>query len=302
MSTFLVNFRVIDILKLNFGSSQNMGVLMLPSWTLETMQSHLHRLEVIQIEQLLRPEDDEEDERTKLLCVFLYATKSQRKFRASLPAKGHLQPTVKEITTFDRFIVLGVAGSRRVVVTFSDTAQKSRSLLQWGTNFRPGDYVWVIMPTVNSTIGTKTPEIKFDDPLIPTPLEYHHADELVPPPGDAHEPDYINFSFITKSLRIRSASILDKVCTGSLCDSQTGTNACACLSADSQKHWVVQLRFSCPELKDRSRTAIQLNSSRTTSWLVDPETWRKDIDTANVNPFDLDDAVKSKLIFLQKFG
>ncbi len=158
------------------------------------------------------------------------------------------------------------------------------------------------MPTLNSPIATKSPEIKIDDPLIPMPSEFYYPDDLVPPPGDAHKPDYINFSFITTALRIKSASILDKVCTGTLCDSQTGDNACACLSADSQKHCVVELRFSCPELKDRSRSAIQLISAGTTSWLVDPETWRKDIDTANVDPFDLDDSVNAKSALVFMFG
>ena len=95
----------------------------------------------------------------------------------------------------------------------------------------PGIEVMILNPRLKGFIGdTNTALVSSAQPLILI-KPYTALNNLLPKPITENE-DYSFFNFITKSLQIGSATYVNNVCYGVLCDgSGNKNNQCGCIAA-----------------------------------------------------------------------
>ena len=86
--------------------------------------------------------------RFKILCVFLYTMISQKKLNVIKSSRNFAKVRQQEVANYDRFVVLGVAGSSSVMLSFTPTSDDSKRLLGWYKLLRPGMPVWLLSPKV----------------------------------------------------------------------------------------------------------------------------------------------------------
>ena len=237
--------------------------------------------------------------RYKVKAIYIYCSKSQKKYRTFQPAKGTLTQVNKEITTFDRFLVLGVPETPHVMISFLKTPAASKQALRFSNHMAPGDNVCVIMPRVISYLGPQNPEILTSDPIIPI-ARTAFLERPILPPADVDAPNYTYFDFVSNSLNVFSATPQDNVCTGTFCDSQTITASCACTATDPHKHWALCVTFTCDEFCDIARDHVSLTSKRTSAFFIAEEKLQWPLTNETIDPFDLDDAVS--FLYLKSFS
>ena len=254
--------------------------------SLERCVERLDRFDRITFAQLIS--DSEKPKRYVIKATYLYASKSQRKYRTFQPARGNLTQVNKEISTFDRFVVYGIPDSPHVAISFMKTPAATKQNLRFSNHLSPGQEVF--MPRVISYLGPQNPEIVSLDPIIPVQTAITSA-IVVLPPADVDAPNYTFFDFVTKTLNIFAATPQDNVCTGSFCDAQTNTASCPCTSSNPHKHWALGVIFSCDEFKDIARDKITVTSMKTAAVFISPEKLQWPLTNDAIDPFDLDDAV-----------
>ena len=181
------------------------------SESLERCVEKLDRFEETSFAQLIS--DQAKPIRYKVKATYLYCSKSQEKYRNFQPAKGSLTQVNKEITTFDRFLVLGVPETPHVMISFLKTPATSKQALRFSNHMAPGDNVYVIKPRVISYLGPEYPEVLTSDPIIPI-ASTALLEQPILPPADVDAPSYTFFDFVTRSLDVFSATPQDNVCTG----------------------------------------------------------------------------------------
>ena len=265
------------------------------SESLERCGARLDRFEEISFGRFIS--DQNKPQRYKLKVVYLYASKSQKRYRTFQPAKGILTQVNKDITTFDRFLVLGIPQSPHVVISFLKTPAATKNVLRFSSSISPGDELFVIMPQINSYLGPQNPEISTFDPLIPIATSVTLPNAVLPP-TDVDAPNYTWFDFISKSIKVFTATAQDNVCTGTFCDAQTVVATCPCTCADSQKHWALALTFTCEEFNDIARTQISLVSKRSSRVFISVEKLAWPLTNDSIDQFELDDAVGTSIVCL----
>ena len=87
-------------------------------------------------------------------------------------------------------------------------------------------------------------------------------------PSNLEKPHYGYFNFNPHSLRLISCATLDSVCSGTYCDSHTGTSSCACLLSDSHKYWCLRLTMTCDEFQEMAQEVVDFVSTQTTTDFV----------------------------------
>ena len=86
--------------------------------------------------------------RFKIKCVFLYTMISQKKINVLRSSRNFAKVRQQEIANYDRFVVLGVAGTSSVMLLFTPTSEDSKRLLGWNKMLGPGMPVWMLSPKV----------------------------------------------------------------------------------------------------------------------------------------------------------
>ena len=184
--------------------------------------------------------------RFKLKCVFLYSTAGQKKISFFKSNKNNSKIRSQEVSNYDRFVVLGVHGTQHVLLAFTNNSEESSRLLNFKT-LKPGQPVWILCPKVIGYLkGTQNPLIKTGDPLVPCA----RSNLFSLPPSDVNISNYVFFDFLATNLRVTQAVPLDNVCRGKLCDSQCKPTGCPCLVAETKKHWVLSVTFTCDEFSE----------------------------------------------------
>ncbi len=261
------------------------------SWDVNTCRNRLERFETVHFPDIIL-DDKKLRSPCKIKCVLLYSTRAVKKYRLSVPAKKNLQASSKEITTFDRFLLFGVPGTPHVMVMFLENKSKTKDVLKFSSQIRPGDDVYIVMPSVVSFIAPQTPEVKTDEPLVPCcPDEVQPLYQAILPPDDTKVENYVYFDFITTSLSVVS-SCEDQVCTGVFCDGQMEAGACGCTMVSAQKKWAVSLKAICDELDANARTDITVRSHRTSFVLVHQDTLSWPLVNDFIDPFAIHEAVR----------
>ena len=263
------------------------------SESLERCVEKLDRFEETSFAQLIS--DQVKPIRYKVKATYLYCSKSQKKYRTFQPAKGSLTQVDKEITTFDRFLVLGLPETPHVMISFLKTPAASKQALRFSNHMAPGDNVFVIMPRVISYLGPQNPEVLTSDPIIPIATSAMLQRPILPP-ADVDAPNYTFFDFVTHSLNIFCATPQDNVCTGTFCDSQTTTASCACTATDPHKHWALCVTFTCDQFSDIARDHVSLTSKRASAFFIAQEKLQWPLTNETIDPFDLDDAVSLSIL------
>ena len=255
---------------------------------LDRCVGRLDRFEAITFGQLIS--DAPKPVRYRIKATYLYASKSQKKYRTFQPARGSLTQVNKEISTFDRFVVYGVPGTPHVLISFFKTPASTKHALRFSNYMSPGTDVYLIMPRIASYLGPQNPEIITNDPVIPVATSQVSTINVMPP-ADVEAPNYTCFDFVTKSLNVFAATPQDNVCTGSFCDAQTNNASCPCTSSDPHKHWALGITFTCAEFDDIARSHIVLTSLKTSSVFISADKLQWPLTNDAIDAFDLDDSV-----------
>ena len=235
--------------------------------------------------------DQEKPARYKIKAVYLYASKSQKKYKTFQPAKGSLTQVNKEVTTFDRFLLLGIPSSPHVMISFLKNPAATKLNLRFSTHMSPGDLVFVIMPRVISYLSPQNPEVVTSDPIIP--VSQNSFPQLYTlPPADVDAPNFTWFDFVTNTVQVFAATAQDNVCTGSFCDAQTTQTTCPCTVSDPHKHWCMCLTFTCDEFKDIARDHVVMVSKKLSRIFISEDKLKWPLTNETIDPFDLDDAVR----------
>ena len=112
--------------------------------------------------------------------------------------------------------------------------------------------------------------------------------ENILPPFNMESAQYGAFDFTTTSLELIEMVPLAKVCRGVLCDSQSGVNACGCLTTvHKRESWAGQFTLSCGELASMERTTSVLVSIRLTQQFVHHNLFRLPV----IDPLEMEDSV-----------
>ena len=151
-----------------------------------------------------------------------------------------------EVSTYDRFVVLGVDGTRHVFLCFTQDAEHSKRLMGNWNVIKPGLPVWLLSPrTLGYMKGTQSPLITTGDPLIPC----ESLNIFQNPPSNVNVASYVYFDFQATNLKVLAAMPKEDTCIGRLCDAQ-GENQtnCPCISTASKKHWALEITVTCDEL------------------------------------------------------
>ena len=221
----------------------------------------------------------------------MYASKSQKKYKTFQPAKGSLTQVNKEVTIFDRFLLLGIPSSPHVMISFLKNPAATKLNLRFNTHMTPGDLVVVIMPRVISYLSPQNPEVVTSDPIIP--VSQNSFPQLYTlPPADVDAPNFTWFDFDTNTVQVFAATAQDNVCTGSFCDAQTTQTTCPCTVSDPHKHWCMCLTFTCDEFKDIARDHVVMVSKKLSRIFISEDKLKWPLTNETIDPFDLDDAVR----------
>ena len=220
--------------------------------------------------------------------ILLHSSKGNQKIRTWQPNKKTGGGTMKEIPSCDRFVIFGVPGQLDVILLFSTTAAESKTTLRFSNLIRPGCEVAIVNPQVRSFLGDNI-VVSISHPIVPVVIP--SDPRAVLPPANLEKPHYAYFNFITHSLRLISCVPLDSVCSGTFCDSQTGTSSCACLLSDSKKHWCLRLTVTCDEFQEMAKEDVDFVSTQTTTDFVAHETMIVTLSHPGLNTLDIEDRV-----------
>ena len=227
----------------------------------------------------------------KVRVIYLYATKSQKKYRMYAHAKGNLAAVNKEVTTFDRFLVLGIPSSPHVMTMFLKMPAATKLNLKFSQLMSPGSPLYVIMPRIVSFLSPQNPEIVSADPLIPVSSDTFEQLYTLPP-ADVDSPNFTWFNFASTTVEVFQANAQDNVCIGTFCDSQTSQLSCPCTCTVPEKKWVLSLTFMCSELADFARDQAVFVSQALLRVFICNDMLKWLLTNDIIDPFDLDDAVR----------
>ena len=243
---------------------------------------------------LIDPNRRPRGERTYLELVYLYSTANKKKFTVWEPKRGNKTQVVKTHTQhYDRFHAFGVPHTRNVVLMFTTKEQTSRHLLGFSKLLRPGGHVIAVMPRQEGQI-VQSPLITVNDPLLPIESKMENEVSVAPPPT-VLQASYNYFDFVSKSVYIISATPVDNTCSGSMCDGQTGCEACACVSAPPMRHWSLNIAFGCTEFESVDKDDVSITSNRSLICFVHDTIRKWPLSNALLDPVDMDDSVSKNL-------
>jgi len=154
----------------------------------------------------------------------------------------------KNESTFHRFLIFGEPNSTGVVCSlFTDSIKSSNIIMQYYPLLSPGSVVLILCPKLHGWLGeTANLIITTENPLIPM-VQQQIVDNILPRYA-TNEEEYSWFSFVTNSLEIGHANIVQDVCGGKVCDSaeDRGTG-CGCISSCLGKAHAMRFRLMCDE-------------------------------------------------------
>ena len=139
-SVYINNFFVTDLI-------MPAGYIKIEKSVNELQREVTERFNHVQFNELI-DERQHLPSRFKILCVFLYTMISQKKINVLRSSRNFAKVRQQEIANYDRFVVLGVAGTSSVMLLFTPTSEDSKRLLGWYKMLRPGMPVWILSPKV----------------------------------------------------------------------------------------------------------------------------------------------------------
>ena len=265
-----------------------------PELTSEQCQQLLNRYEPVDFSQLTDL-DERKPRRFFLKATYLHASKSARQMRTWMPNKKGSGGAYKETPVCDRFLVFGVPGTSHILLCFTPSPQVSKKVLRFSSTVKPGQLMYLINPDVKSFLGDNLVVI-LNNPLLPVP-NVNQFDPVLPP-TDLDKPHYAHFNFVTKSLRLASVSPSDSVCSGSFCDGQSETKACACIVSDCRKHWALNFIIICDEFEAMAKDDISYTSTQTTALFVANNVQVLPLSDPHIDSINMEDNVSENDIFV----
>ena len=260
-------------------------------WNLETcIKKVREKFELSDFSELLDPNRQLRGKKTYMHVVYLYSTCNKKKFTIWEPRRGNKQQKVKTVTEhYDRFHAFGIPKTRNVVLMFTTKEQESRDFLRFSKSLYPGEDVLLVMPRQEGQV-VQSPVINVRDPVLPIGTNLSIA-VAVPPPSKVSQASYNFFDFVSKSVYIICATTIDNTCKGSLCDGQTGKDACACVAAPPAKHWSLQIAFGCDEFEAIDKDEVAIISNQVCRLFVHDSIRKWPLNNESLDPLDLDDSV-----------
>ena len=228
--------------------------------------------------------------RFKLRCIFLYATSCQKRINYAKSSRSFQKVRQQEVTCYDRFVVLGVAGTQHVILTFTKTPEESKRLLSLGRILEPGMPVWLLSPKIAGVLkGTQNVLVVTGDPLVPCERQNSFRN----PPSDVNTSSYVFFDFKATGFEICNATPKENVCKGRICDAQSESSNCGCLVAESKKHWALSISITCDQLNETvtGDDTVTMTSSNVTRLFVHPAALAKSLCSDDINVYDMETAV-----------
>ena len=214
------------------------------------------KLTLVNIEELL---EGVSTDRKYLLCTVLHAKKC---IKAVTYFKINNAQRQKHETTFNRFVLLGVVGTDKVVAIFTYLQAESADLLRFCSALSPGNTCAVVRAKFdNKYMGTNstTPIISTTEPLVPVKV---NSLPNVDSPRAVSSPDFIHFKVTCTDLKLTNIDAVSPVCNGTFCDGQPKGD-CPCLEIDNRKtSWVLTADIESNKLHHsatiRSKKLIEL--------------------------------------------
>ena len=216
-------------------------------------------------------------------AVYLYTSHAKPKLTAWQPKRGNLPMQKKSYADYNRFHAFGIPGTPHVVLVFTQNEKDSRHLLQFASEIHPGRQVLIVRPRFESSIAQNI-VVRTNEPLLP--IEATKMSNC-PPPVNVTQESFVFFKFETRKVDLLSATCIDSVCAGSLCDGQNGSSSCACTIAPAKKHWAINFAFDCPELHDVSNGEVSITSNALTELFVSKEVRYWPLSDERIHPMDL---------------
>ena len=233
-----------------------------------------------------------------LRVVYLYSTTSKPRYTMWQTKKSNAPAQKRVQSDFNRFHAFGVPSSPHVILMFTSKESDSRELLRFSAQFRPGSELFIIRPTVESNMAQNL-VVRSREPLLPVKT-LTMVTRCLPPANVSHE-SFLHFDFVTKSLELISATFVDNVCGGSLCDGQSGKEPCACTKAPAKKHWAVNLAFNCNELETIANGEVSITSNELTTLFVTEDVRYWPLNDDRLNPIALHRAVSLRVLILKNY-
>ena len=198
-------------------------------------------------------------DRKYLLCILLHAKKCVKAVSYFKMSQGQKQ---RHETSFNRFLLLGVLGTDKVIAIFTYNQQESVELLRFCDHLTPGKTCALIRGKFDhkfmGTVST-TPIVSTVEPLVPLNMK---SFPIVSCPRNVSSPDFVQFNIMTKNLTLTNVDAVSPVCNGVFCDGQP-KGECPCLEVDNRNtSWVLSADVACSEIyhsaKIRSKNLISL--------------------------------------------
>ena len=202
----------------------------------------VERLTAVTLAGLL---EGERTDRKYLFCTMLHAKKCTKTTTFYKVSNGQRS---KHETAFNRFIMLGVLGSDKIVAVFTTNQSESVQLLRYCNKLLPGALCAVLRPKFECKYmgsSSATPIINTVEPFVPMTLD---TLPIIPCPRIVSSADFLQFLVHTRNLSLTNVDALAPVCNGLFCDGQLKTD-CPCLEIDNRrKDWATSADINCYEL------------------------------------------------------
>ena len=234
--------------------------------------------------------DHRKPRRFYIRCSYLHAARSIKKMRTWQPNKKGSGGVMKETPSCDRFLVFSVPGTPHVMLVFTQNPYDTKILLRFSNDIRPGDAIYLPNPDVRSFIGDNL-VVTMSNPLIAMAIA--NAYPIVMPPTNMEKAQYVSFNFVSKSIQLAAVVPTDGVCNGTFCDSQNERDSCACIVADSRRHWALKLTFVCDEFDEMAKGNVVLSSKASTNLFVVPAVTNLPLSDPLIDSTAMGDAVRN---------
>ena len=263
-----------------------MGGFMKPGWNLQMCRDRsIQHFNLLTYAQLI--DDAPPQGRTRIRVCYLHTTSIKKPMTKTFPLRRGMQRQPEPVS-YDRFHLFGIPNSPHVLVIFSEKEAHSKTFMRFGAHLFPGVEVLLLSPHRHGSINN-TPVVVTHDPMIP--MEDSVLNRPVLPPANVNQPGYVFFDFVSTNIHLIDATSVNGTCKGSVCDAQTGNDRCGCLNAPSDRHWALNVCFTCPQLDDISHNRLSLTSKRVTRLFMDRSVYMWPENDPRVDPFLMDDMV-----------
>ena len=160
-------------------------------------------------------------------AIYYLSSRSTKQLRTWHPNKKG-SGSYKETPVCDRFLLFGIPNKRHALICFTQSATDTKIAPRFSDHISPGDTVSTVNPAVKS-LRKDNIIFSLTDPLILREAKSYLLEPQILPANDLDKAQYSTFDFVTNSLQLIGAVLLDSVSSDTFCDSQSVKKNCACI-------------------------------------------------------------------------